>query len=403
MQQSLSSYFHGISAKRLSEVEINPNSSNQHEFNGINKFKSILGTEKQRFQGTFIYLNDDPNDVAVESANLTWYDARENHAIRTEYRLYYTSNPIINAAKVGDLIIIAKTTDNELAVIVASKDSTSEQQMMWLFGLEQIDNSFEVKDFKRDNREINFAGKHVISSLGIEIQENSDSYLEQILENFGEVFPKTSVFSEFARSTVKDVSPIEEPDESLVKWLEREELLFKTLEKHIVSKRLSEGFGADGRDVDEFVKYSLSVHNRRKSRAGHSFENHLMSIFSENQLMFSRGQKTERNNRPDFLFPGIEYYQSPQFTAEFLTMLGVKTSVKDRWRQVLSEADRIEQKHLITMQPAISLNQTAEMRQQKIQLIVPAPLFETFHETQRIHLINLTDFIKLIKEKQDSI
>ena len=43
-------------------------------------------------------------------------------------------------------------------------------------------------------------------------------------------------------------------------------------------------------------------------------------------------------------------------------MLAAKTSCKDRWRQVLAEADRIRTKHLLTLEPAISKIQTAEMR-----------------------------------------
>jgi len=53
-------------------------------------------------------------------------------------------------------------------------------------------------------------------------------------------------------------------------------------------------------------------------------------------------------------------------------MLGVKSTCKDRWRQVLAEADRIDQKHLLTLEAAISINQTAEMQSKQLQLVVPA-------------------------------
>lgn len=36
-------------------------------------------------------------------------------------------------------------------------------------------------------------------------------------------------------------------------------------------------------------------------------------------------------------------------------MLGAKTTIKERWRQVLEEANRIERKHLITLEPAVSV------------------------------------------------
>jgi hypothetical protein len=50
--------------------------------------------------------------------------------------------------------------------------------------------------------------------------------------------------------------------------MDREEVLFRTLERHIVNERLRRGFS----DGDEFVAFSLSVQNRRKARAGRALE-----------------------------------------------------------------------------------------------------------------------------------
>ena len=46
----------------------------------------------------------------------------------------------------------------------------------------------------------------------------------------------------------------------------------------------------------------------------------------------------------------------------------VKSTCKDRWRQVLTEADRIEKKYLFTLEAAISNNQTDEMQAKNVQL-----------------------------------
>lgn len=400
MNVPLSDYFSGIAAKRLSNVETDPSISNQHEFNGINDLIAIFGTEKVEFNGIFIFLDDNPEDVITQNGKLTWYDARANHPTRTEYRLYYSNSAVLSASHEGDLLLIGKISDDHLAIIIASEGSTSEQQIKWLFGLEEIAARFIVKDLLSDDNELNFAGRHIISTLGFEVQDYSSDYLDILIEKFGTSFPTTTIFSEFARSTLDNVSPVEEPDITLIKWLEREELLFRTLEKHIVSQKLSEGFGTD---VDEFVRYSLSVQNRRKSRAGHSFENHLVPIFQANDILFSKGKKTERNNKPDFLFPNIESYHNNAFATELLTMLGVKTSAKDRWRQILSEANKIENKHLITLEPAISINQTEEMREQNLQLVIPSSLHETYTVQQQDQLINLSEFIILVKERQTII
>jgi hypothetical protein len=63
-------------------------------------------------------------------------------------------------------------------------------------------------------------------------------------------------------------------------------------------------------------------------------------------------------------------------------MLGSKSSCKDRWRQVLSETERIPHKHLLTLEPGISENQTDEMRAKLLQLVLPASLHTTYREAQ---------------------
>jgi hypothetical protein len=70
-------------------------------------------------------------------------------------------------------------------------------------------------------------------------------------------------------------------------------------------------------------------------------------------------------------------------------MIGVKTTCKDRWRQVLSEARRIDLKHLLTLEPAISEAQTDQMRAEGVQLVVPRSLHESYRETQQTWLWDL--------------
>ena len=81
-------------------------------------------------------------------------------------------------------------------------------------------------------------------------------------------------------------------------------------------------------------------------------------------------------------------------------MLGAKTTAKDRWRQVLEEAERIERKHLITLEGAISENQTNEMISRQLQLVVPASLHPTFTEHQQGWLFSVSDFLAEVHERQ---
>ena len=136
-----------------------------------------------------------------------------------------------------------------------------------------------------------------------------------------------------------EVSAADDPDLALIAWVDREEQLFRRLERRIVAERIGGGFQSpDGADVDGFLSFSLSVQNRRKSRAGQALEHHLEAVFSTQGIRYARGAETENRNKPDFLFPGQDEYRNPDFPSARLTMLGAKSTLKDRWRQVLSEA-----------------------------------------------------------------
>jgi hypothetical protein len=74
-------------------------------------------------------------------------------------------------------------------------------------------------------------------------------------------------------------------------------------------------------------------------------------------------------------------------------MLAVQTTCKDRWRQVMNEADRVQEKHLLTLQEGVSENQFREMVEAKVQLVVPAKLIDSFPKSVRPHLQTLESFI----------
>jgi hypothetical protein len=85
---------------------------------------------------------------------------------------------------------------------------------------------------------------------------------------------------------------------------------------------------------------------------------------------------------------------------EKLTVLAVKTSCKDRWRQVLAEADRVREKHLLTLEPAITASQTAEMQQKNVRLVVPGDIQATYTPAQQSWLLNASELILLLLQRQ---
>lgn len=398
----LSEYFSGVAMKTLRAVEADTAKSNQHEFNGVAALKRLFGAAAAttRYYATFIYLADEESEVPVISEGyVSWYDARRAHATRSEYRLYFPETEVSVRAAPGDLLVIGTKQDGSVLVIIAEAGSTVANQVKWLFGFPDTPGDrFEVRAEEESDRvKIEFASRLILEQIGVVQEEVTDDHLETMLNEFNGMFPATRIFSKFARSTLPGLDPRQDPDAVLISWMDREEQLFRTLERHLVSKRLVTGFE---NDVDGFLSFSLSVQNRRKSRVGHALENHLQEIFECCEVMHDRACITENKSKPDFIFPGISNYQDPSFDTERLTMLGVKSTCKDRWRQVLAEADRIENKHLLTLEPSISVAQTSEMRDKKVTLVLPKGLHSTYSAEQQSWLLSLNDFIQLVLAKQ---
>jgi len=152
--------------------------------------------------------------------------------------------------------------------------------------------------------------------------------------------------------------------------------------------------------VKGFLSFSLSVQNRRKSRVGLALEHHLEQLFRKNGLCYTRTAVTENKAKPDFLFPGVAEYHNPAYDSLKLTMLGVKRTCKERWRQVLAEADRIYNKHLLTLEPAISTHQTDEMASKRLQLVLPRGLHQTYTPAQQDWLMDVAAFMNLVRSRQ---
>lgn len=307
---------------------------------------------------------------------------------RNEYRItrFGRGFPFLQDDNVGDLLIIAKFTEEDYEGYVLSSD-------------EDIDEFFATFNLSPDDT------NQLIDVAGI---VKPDVKIAQLLEKFAARFanfPETRQMAQGARECYNKAYNVAElklrnnPDEILLNWVDTEYRLFKCMEEKVYANVLSKPFG----NVDSFVQMANEVLNRRKSRAGKSLEHHLADIFTHNEVVFEEQAITEDNKKPDFLFPNAECYHNLKFPAEDLIVLGAKTTCKDRWRQVLTEADRVDIKYLFTLQQGISKNQLREMHDSRLTLVVPQKYISSFPQEYQPEISNLTSFIQLVKKKQENL
>lgn len=324
------------------------------------------------------------NDFTTES-RFVYY----GQGSRNEYRItrFGKNFPFFEEDNVGDLLILVKESEEYYSGFVLHTDR-------------DIDDFFSFFNLSPDmtNQLID------TSRPAGDVEEELESLMAECILSCDD-FPETARMAEAARgiyNRVCHVSPgdiCRNPDLNLLKWIDTEYSLFRKLEEKFYAPVYRNPFP----NCQELIKFSNMILNRRKSRAGKSLEHHLAAVFTAADLKYERQATTEDNKRPDFLFPDGKAYHDFSFPADDLVFLGVKTTCKDRWRQVLNEADRIETKYLFTLQQGISRNQLLEMKHEHLKLVVPASYRNSFAEEFRPDIETLSSFIAMVKEKQGNM
>jgi hypothetical protein len=403
MSYNLNSIFSAVIFKTLAQVDL-PGGSNQHEINGVSTVKEFFETD-QPISGTINWhYFSDVSETLQSTGNFKFYDARAKSVERTgrtEWRMYYTGE-FISCANPGDILVLARALDGKIFGLVFQNNSSWLRTARVLFQFEDATPRMQlITSEDLQGQELEFAKRQILEELGIEISipslEADDEIAARELALANEArrdFPSTGRMSELAQSLVEVDSM--DADTALVAFIDREERIFRAIEKILVTIKLNEGFLS----VDDFISYSLSVQNRRKSRMGYALQNHLSKIFIDNQLRFDPQVITEGRNKPDFIFPGRREYRDVEFNAGLLVMLASKSSCKERWTQILGEAERIPNKHLCTLEQAISVEQTRAMKVRNVTLVIPSIFHATYTDAQQRDLWTINQFVDYVRSLQ---
>ena len=305
---------------------------------------------------------------------------------RNEYRItrFGRGFPFLNDENVGDLLVLARFDKDYYEAFVLQTD-------------DDIDDFFSYFNLSYDK-----TNQIIDVRQSVQPEQRLLTLINAFIAKYAD-FPDTRVMANGARMCFNEANGIitrnivAAPDDVLLGWLDTEFTLFKYMEEKVYSDIITKPFP----NIDTFVSMANEVLNRRKSRAGKSLEHHLADIFTHNELIFEEQVITEEKKKPDFVFPNGQCYHNLTFPGELLTVLGAKTTCKDRWRQVLNEADRVDDKYLFTLQQGISSNQLKEMQDYRLHLVVPHKYLTSFPKEYRGGICDLSSFIGMVKERQE--
>jgi type II restriction enzyme len=316
------------------------------------------------------------DDFETESS-FTYYESKNELRITRFGRKF----PFLKPEQTGALFVFTQQTNTDYCGYFLETDEEIEE-FLDTFGISPTETNslidigkispmaqekLAIQEFI-SSLDVEFPASDVMSAAARTIEEKAYDHMEYILTN---------------------------PDEKIISWTNMEYTLFRALEYARYGEIITKGF----QSVDEFVRVANVVLNRRKSRAGKSLEHHLSAIFDGNGIEYSSQAVTEGNKKPDFLFPSQEAYHDYDFSADYIISLAAKTTCKDRWRQVLNEADRLRDKpkYLCTLQQGISGAQMDEMQAENVILVVPKPYIVTYPKDRRDRIWTLARFVQYVK------
>lgn len=308
---------------------------------------------------------------------ITWYGKET----RSEYRLTRLGGkkfPYITNDSIGDLLVLIPFDHLHFRAFLLDLEDDVEELFAAL-GV-QMNESWGV-----------FQG----GAPKLETEE------ECVARAFGEFvqhlqsFPAGAVFSQTTRDVVERCVrgfTRMDGDAALTRWMESEYRLFRMAERVLCTNEIQRLF----KDVEDFLGTASTIMNRRKARAGRSLENHVEALLARRGIPYT--MRTEAiEGRPDIVIPGVAEYRDPAFPLEKLFIVGVKTTCKDRWRQVLSEGHRVSRKHILTTQPGISVNQLKEMHDAQVSLIVHDALHGQYPKNAPMDLLNIEQFVSQVE------
>ncbi len=347
-------------------------------------FPSIHDQNVENPRKEFYLMIDSHPDA--RQATVIWYNNKYRGGTRNEARITNLgggASALLDPESTGSLAVFSFRRDEnreaDCCHVWVCRHETEEDQVEDRIGPIQP-GEWRLKDFGQPDL---FDIKRPDNSCWLKSQDIPTDWLIKFPTG-AEIIQKTL---DFRPSHGVDI------DQRLIKRRNCEFEIFQSVEEAIALPRIKEGFD----NVTDFVTFAQSLLQRRKARSGHSLELHAKAIFIEENLGeekdFQHQPHSEPGKRPDFLFPNQSCYQDPTFPEKNLRMLAVKTTCKDRWRQILNEANRIPNKHLLTLQEGVSENQFREMQEANVKLVVPKPIISTYPKSVQPHLQTLESFV----------
>ncbi|MEN6385599.1 MAG: type II restriction endonuclease [Phycisphaerales bacterium] len=173
-------------------------------------------------------------------------------------------------------------------------------------------------------------------------------------------------------------------------------------EKESVSKSFRQAFGSilnEDSKKEDFLsilensswaldKFFLGLTQGRRPRAGKAFEHIIKQLF--NILGYPYTPQPIINGQPDFLLPSVNHFNKNAMDCIIFT---VKRTLRERWRQIVTEGTRGYLFFLATIDTKIATRDLEQIQNHRIYLVMPEKIRATKYPNQ-INVISFETFFE---------
>lgn len=142
------------------------------------------------------------------------------------------------------------------------------------------------------------------------------------------------------------------------------------------------------RAFPELNAFFLSLTQSRRSRAGDSFQVVMNELLR--RLGYPFTPKPQLDGNPDLVLPSKAHYERSPMDCVVLTL---KTTLRERWRQVVTEGAKGTHFYLATIDEKLSAKELGEMSAKKVFVVVPQSAKEGRYSAHD-NVLSFEDFIE---------
>ncbi len=174
--------------------------------------------------------------------------------------------------------------------------------------------------------------------------------------------------------------------------------VFDALVEHLIATKQLEELSDVGSILSEYFhpldRFFLSLKQSRTTRAGKTFEGITKNLFKVLEYPHEDQVKLAGGSIPDFLMPSAGHYNN---NAPDCIIFTSKRTLRERWRQVVTEGTRGLGFYLATLDEQIPRTQLSQMLEHRIYVVVPEQIRKEKYEG----IVNVISFKKFFNDYLD--